>query len=162
MKSKFTIKSYFVIILILTFGFLAYYVIPAFFGNPYYDEKLFPKIFVPSILTFSFIYLLFGELRTKMIIVEIGKNEIIIKRFFGLVSKTFRISELNGWKYSHLSSRGGTYEYLYLIKDQKKVIKISQFYHKNYFRLKNEIQAKFKYLGYEKFSYIDELKEIFS
>lgn len=162
MKSKFTFKSYFVLTLIFAFGFLVFNVVPEFFGNPYYDEKIFPKIFIPSLLIFSFIYLFFGELRTKMIIVEIEKNEIIIKRFFGLKTKTFKISELDGWKYSHLTSRGGTYEYLYLIKNGKKIIKISQFYHKNYFQLKNEIQSKFKYLGYENFSLIDEFKEIFT
>lgn len=162
MKSKFTIKSYFVILLICAFGVLAYTIIPAFFGNPYYDEKLFPKIFIPTLLIFTFSYLLFGEIRTKMITVIIENQEIIIKRYFGLKTETFKIAEINGWKYSHLTSRGGTYEYLYLIKNGKKIIKISQFYHKNYFKLKNEIQAKFKYLGYEKFSFLDELKEIFT
>ncbi|HUH26156.1 MAG TPA: hypothetical protein VLY87_05980 [Flavobacterium sp.] len=94
--------------------------------------------------------------------VEIRKNEILVKRFFGFKTESFKISEIKGWKYSHLTSRGGTYEYLYLIKDGKKIIKISEFYHKNYSKLKNEILTKTKYLGYENFSLLDELKEIFS
>lgn len=162
MKSKFTFKSYFLLVLIVAFGFLIWYVVPAFFNNPYYDEKLFPKIFVPSITIFSFIMLFFGELRTKRININLNKNEIIVKRFFGLITENYRFSEIDGWKYSHLSSRGGTYEYLYLIKDEKKIVKISQFYHKNYFKLKNEIQGKLKYLGYENFSFLDELKETFT
>ncbi|MGA9213400.1 hypothetical protein, partial [Kaistella sp.] len=144
MKSEFTFKSYFMLILLCAFSFLIYIIIPNFFSDPYYDDKLFPKIFIPGIIIFSFSYLLFGELRTKMIKVEIDKNEIIIKRFFGLKTETYKNSEINGWKYSHLSSRGGTYEYLYLYKNDKKIIKISEYYHKNYFQIKNEIQAKFK------------------
>ena len=44
---------------------------------------------------------------------------------------------------------------------EKKIIKISEFYHKNYLQLKNKIQENFKSLGYEHFSLLDEFKEIF-
>lgn len=162
MKSKFTFKSYLILVLLCAFSFLIYVIIPNFFNDPYYDDKLFPKIFIPGLIIISFLYLLFGELRTKMIKVEIDKNEIIIKRFFGLKTESYKNQEIDGWKYSHLSSRGGTYEYLYLYKNEKKIIKISEYYHKNYFQIKNKIEAKFKDLGYERFSFIDELKEIFS
>lgn len=162
MKSKFTFKSYILPILICGFAFLIPKIVPTFFNNPYYEDKLFPKIFVPAITIFTFIYLLAGELRTKMIKLEIDKNDIIIRRFFGLKTETYKFSEIEGWKYSHLTSSGGTYEYIYLYQNDKKIIKISEFYHKNYFQLKNEIEAKFNYIGYEKFSFIDELKEAFS
>ena len=157
MKSKFTIKSYLAPLLSCAFIFAIITVIPIFFNSPYYQDKLFPKIFVPSLTIFSFIYLVFGELRTKFIVIEIKKNEVKIKRFLGLKSETYRFSEIKGWKYSHLTSRGGTYEYLYLYKDNKKIIKISEFYHKNYLQLKNKIQTDFKSLGYEQFSFIDEV-----
>lgn len=162
MKSKFTIKSYLVLILTLGFLCLIFIIIPTFFKNPYYEDKLFPKIFVPGLTVFTFFYLIFGELRTKYINVELNKNEIIVKRFFGLKTEIYRVSEIDGWKYSLLPSRGGTYEYLYLYKNNKKQIKISEFYHRNYKQLKKEIQTQYKSLGYEKFSYIDELKEIFT
>jgi hypothetical protein len=100
-------------------------------------------------------------LRTKFIIIEIEKNEIKIKRFLGLKTETYRFSEIKGWKNSHLTSNGGTYEYLYLYKNNKKIIKISEFYHKNYLQLKNKIQLDFESLGYEQFSFLDEFKEIF-
>lgn len=161
MKSKFTIKSYLVLILILASLYLLFIIVPAFFGNPFYEDKLFPKIFVLGLIIFTVSYLVFGELRTKYINVELNKNEIIVKRFFGLKAERYRVSEIEGWKYSLLPSRGGTYEYLYLYKNNKKQIKISEFYHKNYKQLKSEIQAQYKSLGYEKFSYLDELKEIF-
>jgi len=161
MKSKFTIISYFVLFLSCAFTFLIIKTIPVFINNSYYKDKLFPKIFIPTLLIFVFIYLIVGELRTKIIIIEINKNEIKIKRFLGLKTETYKFSEVEGWKYSHLTSRGGTYEYLYLYKNNKKIIKISEFYHKNYFQLKNKIQTNFKNLGYEQFALMDELKEIF-
>lgn len=161
MKSKFTIISYFVLFLSCAFTFLIIKVIPIFINNSYYKDKLFPKIFIPTLLILVFIYLVIGELRTKFIIIGINKNEIKIKRFLGLKTETYKFSEIEGWKYSHLPSRGGTYEYLYLYQNNKKIIKISEFYHKNYFQLKNKIQTNFKNLGYEQFSLLDELKEIF-
>ncbi len=161
MKSKFTFKSYFVLIMSIILACLIIFIIPAFFDKPYYDDKIFPKLFLPSILTFTLIYLVIGEIRTKCIIVEININKIKVKRFLGIINNEYNPSEITGWKYSHLSSRGGTYEYLYLYSNNRKVIKISEFYHKNYLDLKNKIEKDFKFLGYEEFSLKDEFIEIF-
>jgi hypothetical protein len=46
------------------------------------------------------------------------------------------------------------------MKDQKKAIKISEFYLKNYSDLKDQIKLKTTDLGFENFSYVDELNEI--
>jgi hypothetical protein len=105
---------------------------------------------------------LFGELRTKIISLNIENNKIELKRYFGLKNETYKISEINGWKYSHQTSKAGTYEYLYLYKNDKKIIKISEFYLKNYFEIKKEVRLKIVCLGYEPFSFIDEFKEIFT
>lgn len=160
-KTRFTIKSLLAWILSIAIIFLIFQILPGFFQDPYYEGNLFAMIFLPCILIFTFIMLFFGEIRTKCIILEIHPNEIVVKRFLGLQTKSYSFSEVEGWKYSHLSSRGGTYEYLYLYQNGNKIAKISQFYHQNYDTVKNEIQAKFNYLGYEKFSFMDELKEIF-
>ena len=161
MKSKFTIKTYLTILLIFAVIFAIIKVTPTFFNNPYYENKTFPKIFVPSILILTLLILI-GELRTKIIIVKVENNQLEIKKFFGLKIETYKFSEIAGWKYSHQTSKGGTYEYLYLYKNNKKIIKLSEFYHKNYFDLKSKIEGEIKYLGYEPFSFINELKEIFS
>jgi hypothetical protein len=160
MKTKFTFKAFLTTLLLIPFLYLIIVVIPGIIITENYNPPLFPRIFIPSILIFSFL-IVFGEVRTKCISVTINKNEIVVKRFFGLQAKTYKLSEIEGWKYSHLTGKGGTYEYLYLYKDGTKVVKISQFYHKNYFQIKNYIQGNFKYLGYEKLSYSDEFKEIF-
>lgn len=161
MKTKFTFKALLVYILSFAFLYLFILIIPGIFNGEDYSTPLFPKIFIPSIITFSFIMLVFGEIRTKCITLIIEKNKITVKRFFGLLTRSYKISEIEGWKYSHLTGKGGAYEYTYLYNNGNKVVKISQFYHRNYFQIKNHIQGNFKYLGYEKLSYIDEFKEIF-
>lgn len=163
MRTKFTIKSYFVILLTCAFAFFVVKITYIFLYDPYYDDKLFPKIFVPTLISFSFLYLLFGEIRTKNIIVELENKEIKVKRFFGLKIDFYRFSEIEGWKYSNLTSKGGTYEYLYLYNfNNKKIIKISEFYHSNYLEVKDFVKANFKSLGFDELSYIDEFKEIFT
>ncbi len=107
--------------------------------------------------------LFFGEFRTKMIKVKINADSIIIKNFGGLGgSKRFLYSELDGFKLSILRSKAADNEYLYFMQGDKKVGKISDFYHKNYSDLKESVKTKIKDLGFENFSYIDELKESFS
>lgn len=98
-----------------------------------------------------------------MIKVVLNDDHLLIKTFGGLsTAKKYLYSDLGGFKTSILRSRGGDNEYLYFIKDNKKVGKISDFYHKNYLELKTEISSKLDDLGFEKFSYKDELKETFS
>jgi hypothetical protein len=159
MKTKFSFRVLLIYILSIAFLFLIILIIPGIFTD--HAIPLFLRIFIPTMFSFSFVMLLLGEIRTKCISLTINKNEIVIKSFFGIFTKTFKFSEIDGWKYSHLTGKGGTYEYTYLYKNGIKVAKISQFYHRNYFKIKNHIQGNFKYLGYEKFSYIDEFKEIF-
>jgi hypothetical protein len=48
------------------------------------------------------------------------------------------------------------------MRDNRKVGKISDFYHKNYQALKSIIKTKLDNLGFENLSYIDELKESFT
>ena len=126
-----------------------------------------PPVFVGffSIFFIYFLsYLIFGELRTKAIKVVIKDDGTITKRnFMGLAPKTiWNLADFNGFKTSVLSSKNGRYEYLYLIIDGKKVIKISEFYHSNYKQLKSTlIQLGVKNLGVEWWSFLQETKEIF-
>jgi hypothetical protein len=115
------------------------------------------------ILSFTMIWLFWGEFRTKIIKVAIDGDAISVRRFGGLgIKKTYSFSEFDGFVTS-LQPYGalGVMEYLYLMKGKRKVIKLSQFYHKNYAELKAAIHEKSKYLGDGDFSFIDELKEIF-
>ena len=162
MTSKFTLKSIFPLVCIapLIFGLSAYTYFtfdttktpPPLHGTP-----------LILLLTFSLIWLFFGEFRNKMIKVELDDTFVTIKKFGGLSSgKKYLYQELDGFKTSILSLSATDNEYLYFIQDGKKIGKLSGFYHKNYIDMKNEIESKLKDLGFEKFSYTDELKEIFS
>lgn len=161
MKTKFTFKAIVLPTLLIAILCILIFVVPDFFTSSVYKDKLFVKIFVPTMMILSFVLLFFIELRTKCTIVLISEKEIIVKQFFGLITKSFQSSEIEGWKHSHQSDNGGTYEYIFLYHKNNKVISISQSYHRNYQKIKEYIKNNFDYLGYEKFSYIDEFKEIF-
>jgi hypothetical protein len=47
------------------------------------------------------------------------------------------------------------------MKNGRKVIRVSQFYHSNYSEVKKLIAKKVKFLGRKNFSYLKEFKEIF-
>ena len=107
-------------------------------------------------------WLVFGELRTKVISVTIDNDLITTANFLGLGAKRkFDFTEFEGFTTSLLPSNSGTYEYLYLLKDNKKVIKLSEFYHKNYFELKQVLTKRVKFLGDKPFNMLTEIKEIY-
>ena len=120
---------------------------------------------IPILLLFLFIltWLVYGELRTKAIKVKINSNNVIVKNFMGMGSgKDYGFKEIDGYKISILPSEYKEYEYLYLFIGQKKIIRISQFYHSNYDELKRSLTSKAKNLGEEPFSIMREIKEICS
>jgi len=115
-----------------------------------------------GLFLFILIWVFFGELRTKAIVVIIEGNSIKVSSFFGLgFSKKYYFNQLTGFKTSVLITKTTSYEYLYLMVNNKKVIKISEFYHSNYSEMKNYIIAKVHDLGYENFNLLREVKEIF-
>ncbi len=125
------------------------------------DLPLFASIPILLLFLFIVIWLVYGEIRTKAIKVKINSNNVIVKNFMGLGSgKDYGFNEFDGYRISILPSEYKEYEYLYLYIGQKKVIKISQFYHSNYDELKMSLTSKTKNLGEEPFSIIREIKEI--
>jgi hypothetical protein len=120
-------------------------------------------IFFVAFFIYFTCLLFFGELRTKAIVVIINDQAIIKKGFIGLgVKKIYAINDLSGFKISLLHSGSGTYEYLYLMLGNKKVIKLSEYYHKNYKELKQLLVRKnVKNLGVEYWSFMTETKELF-
>lgn len=113
-------------------------------------------------MLFSTVWLIFGELRTKATVVKINSDNIILSKFLGAgTEEEFSFDYFDGFAIAILPSRGKAYEYLYLMTGNKKAIKLSEFYHKNYYELKQEISKNSKFLGNRRFSYLAELKEIF-
>ncbi|MEM0576879.1 hypothetical protein [Flavobacterium polysaccharolyticum] len=117
-------------------------------------------VYMVILFLFTWFWLVFGELRTKIIKITILDNQVQKKNYFGLNQK-FDFNYFDGFQTSILRGKGENHEYLYLVKDKRKVIKISEKYHKNYFELKKRIATDLNNLGKIEFSYLDELKEIF-
>lgn len=159
MKSKFTIRTLLIPILIIAFTAVSIFILIT--NLPIKIENIrWIDVYMSFLFLFLWILLVFGELRTKIITVSLLKNHIEKKNYFGLKRK-YNYADFDGYQTSILTSKGGSFEYLYFIKDDQKNIKLSEYYHKNYFDLKNEIATHLKNLGDIEFSYIDELKENF-
>jgi hypothetical protein len=161
MKSKFKWRAYLVPILAPLFavcitGYISFVLDKS---KPTPPLNGFPLIFL---IAFTIVWLVYGEYRTKVIKVVLNTDHIIIRRYGGFSSEEkISYTDLDGFKISILPSGGRDDEYLYLMKGGKKVCKISDAYHKNFLDLKKEITAKMSDLGYERFSFLDEFKEIF-
>lgn len=106
--------------------------------------------------------MIFGELRRRTIKVTIDSETITVRRYLGWGREELHfLSTFEGYHTTHLQSRYGSYEYLYLMQQGKKVIKLSEFYHKNYNELKEAISKKVKFRGIVQYSWSREMKEFF-
>ncbi len=106
--------------------------------------------------------LLLRVLQKRIVLVKIDGANVISSGFFGLgISSTYSFNELDGYKTSNIASRYGFVEHLFLMKDEKKVIKIGADYHRNYQELKAAVQPFLSNLGYEQYHIKNEFKEIF-
>lgn len=160
MKTRFTIKAFIPIILLPIMVVLLITILIELINNPFYKGKIFPQIFLPGMLIMVIAFLILIEIKHKFIIVEFNENQTKSKKFGGLKILMINNLDIKGWKNSHLTSKGGTYEYLYLYVNEKRIVKISEFYHSNYFIVKNHIESNFNYLGYEEYSMSKEFKEM--
>lgn len=127
------------------------------------SESVIPVLIFFLLVSFFLVWLVWGEMRTKILKIIIENDRIVVTSFQGLGnSKVFYFSEIEGYSTIVLPSEYEDFEYLYIIKNGRKVIKISDFYHANYQDLKNEISKRCKNLGAQKFSILKEFKDIFS
>jgi len=113
-------------------------------------------------LALVWIWLFFGELRTKAVQVTLEGNELVLVSFFGLGPRqVFSVSGFDGIQSSLLPTAYDTYEYLYLLQNGKKRVKLSQFYHKNYNALKEKLSAVLGMPQQHAFNLREELADIF-
>jgi hypothetical protein len=159
LKSKFKFRVLLIPILIIALTTISIFVLTE--SLPIKIEQIrWIDVYMGVLFLFTWIWLVFGELRTKIIEIAIFDNQVEKKNYFGLKQK-FDFNYFDGFQTSILRGKGESHEYLYLVKDKRKVIKISETYHKNYFELKKRIGTDLNNLGKIEFSYLDELKEIF-
>lgn len=129
------------------------------------DSREFPPLGILvfwGVFLFTWLWLFFGELRTKIIKVEVHETQIIVSNYIGLgAKKAYQFSEFDGFETCLLPTRSATYEYLYLIANGKKIIKLSEYYHSNYAELKSALEKKVRNRGQQEFSLTQEIREIF-
>lgn len=126
-----------------------------------------PFLFFIKCLFFLFMWLVifFSEVKTKIISVEIESRELFVKRYLGLgITHFYNVDQINGFKTSILKSRNNkSYEYLYLMIDNRRVAIVSEYYHSNYKDLKNCIVANgIKCIGPGDDDVVQRIKDIFS
>lgn len=160
LHSRFKFWAFFIVALLLLVTGLLTFVTAKILERP--NLPPFGVFVFLALFIFVWIWLIFGELRTKVVKVNIEGEEVIISNYMGLGTKrVYCFSQFEGLETALLPSKYDTYEYLYLIENGKKVVKLSQFYHSNYDDLKNALTGKVRNLGQKGFSYIQEVKEIF-
>ena len=161
MKSKFGFGGYFLAL----YSFISFLILLAALPVIIY-YKLDPIAFflvIFLVIVFVNAWLIFGGLRQKVVVIDIGFDKIILKRYLGLGKpQTIYFTELDGFSISLLPTSTRYYEFLYAKSDGKKVFKLSEFYHRNYTGLKQALSEKLNYLGEENFAYKNEFKDVFS
>ena len=119
-------------------------------------------LFLPFLYLLFVVYFWLTEFRTRAHHVVIEDNRISIREYFGFGSmKIFRYSEFEGLITSRQPGRLGSKEYIFLMKKGKREVCISEFYHRNYFDLKEAVVNKIKFLGEKEYRWGYEYKEMF-
>ena len=159
-KSKFTNRAFFIPVMIVVFTAISAGII---YSNFPLNVKMLRwiDIYTGFIFIITILWLVCGELKQKMIIIEIKNNHISKRNYLGQFNE-FNFKDFEGYETSIISSKNGKFEYLYLIKDGQKKIKISEQYHRNYVELKTAIGERTPFLRDINFSIWQEFKELFS
>jgi hypothetical protein len=147
-KSKFTKKAYSVFLILLILILMAGACIQWMDAA---SETMYITISILSLLVILFsIYLLIAsELKTKMVRVIVNTDHISAVRYAGLFQKEeLYFKELEGYFIKQVESESSSSEFCYLVKDGKKIIILSDYYHKNYKELKAAIQSKMRRLSH--------------
>ncbi|ABQ04541.1 hypothetical protein [Flavobacterium johnsoniae] len=115
-------------------------------------------ILLPIIVSLMLILILVHEFKNKIINIKIINDNIEKRTYLGY-SKIFKFNDFNGFEIRILKGNVEDYEYLYLMKDGKPIITISQTYLENYYELKNVISNKSKYMS-SSYGMLDEVKDL--
>lgn len=157
MKSIFNFRVYLIptlIFLFFIFGLISLF--DTFINKVENKEK---QIILSILFICVFAAIFLHEIKTKIVILSIKKNKIEKKTWL-TKNISYDFKDINGFQTRTVKGKFESYEYLYLLKDTKRIITLSQTYHKNYFELKSKISKDFKNLGISNFGLFDEIKEI--
>lgn len=154
-KSRFSLKTFIFITLTIFSFFLPIYLfinrIEAFGKN--YNLKF---LFVSSLMLFSSFWLILGTIK-RVLSIKINDQEIIIRKLLFIEIK-IRLDSFDGFETTIETSKSGRYEVIYLMKNKKSLVHISEFHLANYRELKSSIEKKVKNLGDAPFSFFSDWK----
>lgn len=154
-KSEFSYRTYIQVALttiaLLFPIYLFFNRIEAFGDN--YNLKF---LFVSSLMLLSGIWLVLGIIK-RAIIINISDQEVILKNIF-LSEKHINIKDFDGFETTSENSKYGSYEVIYLVKNKKSVIHLSEFHLSNYREIKKLIEGKINNLGDFPFSFLTDWK----
>ncbi|RYE56452.1 MAG: hypothetical protein EOP48_07985 [Sphingobacteriales bacterium] len=158
MKSKFTFSIIGPVVLFLSSSFILAILLFLIVKNPELDPSILVAILLSLII---WIWIVFGEFRKKLLAITIQHRGIQVVSFLGLGNKKmYLMKEFDGFYTISMPSRYKTYEYLFLIKNGKRVVTVSEFYHANYLELKAEIKKNSRNLGVQDFNWSREFRKI--
>ncbi|MFD2602096.1 hypothetical protein [Flavobacterium suzhouense] len=112
---------------------------------------------------------LFQEIRKSLIVIRIKRTEkiiedntITINSFLGLgKDMIYHIKEFDGFKTSSIMSKGTLYNYIFLIKNGKRVVKISDGYYSNYQEMSDFFKTNLNDLGHVDGNAFSEMIDLF-
>lgn len=159
-QTRFKILAFLPVLLILIWTGLITMIVSKLLGRP--TTPPFGVFVFLAFAIFVNVWLIFGELRNKASRVRINGNQIYVSNFLGLgLTKVYDCSQFDGFTTTILPSKYSTYEYLFLIRNGKRIATLSEFYHANFTDIKNLLVDKIPNLGRMKYSLLRELKEVF-
>lgn len=161
LKSKF---SFSVAVLIAIIAFVTALVVINLFARGKDDPEIFRSTPVLISAIPTWLWLVFVELRGKVVKVELQEEQLLVSKFAGLAPKTiYKYSVFEGFQITNVPEMRGNfpYQYLCLLQKGKRVVKISERYHDNYEGLKNYIAKKIPDLGTKRYVFLQNFREMF-
>jgi hypothetical protein len=106
-------------------------------------------------------FLLFREAKFKWNKIEMTNDNLLIRPFFGLWTKTIRIDRIDGFKRANEPSKTSLGDTLYVYVNGLREFEISDAYYKNYSELYRLFSTRTKKLGKENFNILKNIKNSF-
>jgi hypothetical protein len=145
MKSQFAYKGFlFPLVALLLFGSSTKILI----DNYPFDifQLRWIDYFMTVLFTITLVWLIFFEIKRKMVYIEINESCILTKNLFQNIDKV-DFTEIIGYKSRINSTRMGIFEEIILLRKDNRNIILSEFFLKNYKDLKKTLEDKLEYHG---------------
>lgn len=138
--SKFKIKAYFIPFIIILFTSFPIIVNTLIINKK--DGQI-EKLILTSILPLVVIIVSIYQLKNNLLNIIVSEESITFRRYLGYGKpNTIKFYDIDRYKVQMKVTKGEQYEILKIIKDNKTLLHVSQFYINNYNELKLKIEQK--------------------